>query len=253
MVFDGKILKGLIPYFGGFLIVCGYLKLNFFYSHFNIQILNYLELSEIITLFLNIAIKNTILILLCVLFIFIFESSKVSEKINQSHEDIQNTDNFLLRFKKILKSRFTLIIILIFFSLLALICYSLNFYDLFSYLLISNCCIIGLLIVAWFLFEFDRKYKLCYDVYFDRTYFNLVTVFSLFVCFSIESAFFEIKDVESGNKAIVSFKYSDKIITSNNQTLYIGETKEYLFLYDKKMKTTSVFPKGEISDFTIRK
>ena len=49
-------LKGFIPYIGPLIILFGVIRLIFFYSFFGVKIVNYLELSEILTSFLDVLV-----------------------------------------------------------------------------------------------------------------------------------------------------------------------------------------------------
>ena len=74
LILDKKIIKAFLPFIGAMLIAFGYVKLSLYYNHFDISINNYLEVSEVLTLFLPDIIKYGLIIFMSFLFSFIIES-----------------------------------------------------------------------------------------------------------------------------------------------------------------------------------
>ena len=50
----------------------------------------------------------------------------------------------------------------------------------------------------------------------------------------------------------IKFFYKNKNITSDKNNIFIGETSEYLFMYDKKINETHVYNKSDLENFSIK-
>ena len=71
MVLEYEKIKKIIPFLGSIIITCGYIKLNIYYRHFNIKISEYLEISEVLTLFLNDVIFYSLIVFIIFFFSFL--------------------------------------------------------------------------------------------------------------------------------------------------------------------------------------
>ena len=250
MIFEKKILKTFFPVIGILLIACGYMKFSFFYHHFDIRINNYLEFSEILTLFLPDIIKYGLIIFLIILFNFIFESKLSVERIHNLKLAITDSYNLLDR----IKLHYLYNKELIWLSSACVINYLIAFIwfrEKFLDILFITFYIPAFLIFSILLQEFKHKYKELYDQYLSPTYNNLILIFFLFNLYSIGSVYNEIKKVESGSKTIVTFEYSDENIKTDNNLIYIGQTSNYLFLHDKERKESKVFERSKLEKIII--
>ncbi len=252
MILETNKIKNLIPYLGSLLLICGYLKLSIYYNYFNIQISDYLEITEILTLFFYDAIKYSTIVFLAFLFTFLIDTQESIEENENEKNDIIDTNNFFLRLKKFLIFRLNLIGSIVIFLIFTLISYYVNPKKIFYFILITS-FLTSILILIYFLFEFKRKYKISYGKELNSTYYNLIIIFILFVTYLIQSSFLDIRKTTEGKNLNISFKYYEKNIESSDQILYVGETKGYLFLFDTKKKSTLVFSRNDINNLEIKK
>jgi hypothetical protein len=250
MILRRKIIKEIIPFIGVFLIGLVYVKLSLYYGHFNIDIINYLELSEILTLFLP-DLVTYILVLGVVLFILFLVQTK-SEAIRsfEKKEKVIVTPSFLNRVKGIY--RYTKLIL--FPVVFLLICYLISFIwirDAFWVLFYKTFILPVFYILTFLFFEFEYRYFEIYGKRIGATYSNLFFICSMVCLFSIASAKSETLRVEKGESKIISFTFNSKNVSTNNTTVYIGQTKNYLFIYNVIKKETAVYQKDDLIDFRI--
>jgi hypothetical protein len=63
----------------------------------------------------------------------------------------------------------------------------------------------------------------------------------------------KIKDGKSEFKLDhMAFKYKDSLITTDNNTLYIGETSTHIFLYNRRDSSTNVYPLAVVENLKIK-
>lgn len=251
MYFQGEKIKTLLPYLGSLLILCGYLKLNVFYSHFGIKISDYLEITEVLTLFLSDAFKYIAIILGVYIFYFIADSSEDVEKKEQKKNDILETEKWFPRLVKFLKFSSNLLFNILVYLLFTAACYYWKPTNIYYFILVDIMLIV-ILVFTYSLFEYKRKYKIAFGKKLNSTYNNLILTFFIFMLFVFQSAYIEIKTVEEKNPYFVCFEYSKKDYQSDTKYLYLGQTKNYLFMYDKLNNETTVFTRKDLTNFTIK-
>jgi hypothetical protein len=247
---DSKLIKVFIPFIGTILIVCGYIKLNIIFNHFDININNYLEFSEIITLFLPDIVKNIIFIFFIFFIVYLFISTDKMDRNYSEHKEIINTKSSWKRFKLFFK-KYQMIgtwSILIFIITIVLAIWFPE--KLYNYIL-TNATIPAIFIFNWISHEFKRKYNLVNDKEMSSSYSMLAFTLFIFLVFTINSAFFVIKDIKN-NKTIVSFVYINNHIKSDKNNLYLGQTKNYVFIKNTKSNTAHIYERKQITNFSIK-
>lgn len=91
-----KLIKW-VPVIGLFLIFCGVLKLILFYRSFNINILYFLELNEVLILFFNDLICYSLILVIGIAFNLILEEPHIDRIIEKEKKKIIDEKNFLKR------------------------------------------------------------------------------------------------------------------------------------------------------------
>src|SRR5688572_22936951 len=86
-----------LPYVGSFIIFLGVTRLIFYYSSFGINIVSFLEFSEIITSFLDIIVIASIFIIFSFIQYFLMVSRKDEERKGKKRERILNETSFFKR------------------------------------------------------------------------------------------------------------------------------------------------------------
>ena len=252
MHFDLIKIKKLIPYFGSLLVVCGYVKLSIFYSHFNIQISQYLEITEIFTLFLRDVLFYAGILFFTYLFLWIAEPQMESENRTKKQEEIINTDKFLVRLISIAKMQLALLFIVLMYILAGIVAYIWKPAVFYSFVVVGSFFFL-IALYPFMVFEFKRKYYLVYKQKVDATYSNLLLVIVMFFLAVLQNTFLEIKRVEENDNLFVSFEYLERSFESGSKFIFLGQTKNYVFIYNQENEETSVFPRKDLTNFTVRK
>lgn len=251
MYFQSEKIKNILPYFGSLLILCGYIKLSVFYSHFGIKISDYLEISEILTLFLSDAFIYILITFAIFLYVFITDSTEEIEQKEETKEDIIKTEKWLPRLVRFLKFSSKTLFNLALFLLITVIGYFIKPESLY-YFILMDCLILILLIFNYVLLEYNRKHKIIFGENLNSTYNNLILTVFIFLLFVFGSVYSEIKTVEKGNIYFVCFKYFEKDYQSQTNYLYLGQTKNYLFMYDNLNDEATIFSRKDIANFNIK-
>lgn len=81
----------------------------------------------------------------------------------------------------------------------------------------------------------------------------LITVYILIIGLMVLQAGSDAKNVITKDELDhkLSFDYGEKHFSVNSRIRYIGETSTYIFLYDKKVQETLIFPKTKIDNLKI--
>lgn len=250
MFVDKKLIQVVLPFIGTTLLICGYIKLSIFYGYFNIEIYNYLEFTEILTLFMPDIIKNIMIISIAFFLVYLFVGNNHFERNAALHNTILESDSFWKRFKLLFKLNPTLAW-LSFFTIIASIVMAIWFPERVANYILSSAIFPAIFFFNIIDFEYKRKYKAFNDEKLNPSYSNLAFVIFLFLIYTITSSYREIRAVQKTNK-IVEFTYQDKSVKSNNQKCYLGQTKNYLFMKNFEKKEVYIFERRLISDFKMK-
>ena len=245
---DFEKIKHLFPYFGSLIIVCGFIKLKIYYNHFNINISDYLDITEVLILLLYDFIYYGTFITSTFFVFFLLDSKEDVEKNENKKSLLIDTDDFYKRLYMYMKLNFGSTILLIVSLILLIAKY---FFD------IKNSLPILPIFIAYFflylLFEYRRKYKIFNGNDLDGTYNNLILILFIFTYNIIQSAYTDIDIAENNNKTIVCFNYRERDIQSEKNIIYIGQTKNYIFMFDKISRETNIYLRSDIKNLTIGK
>lgn len=246
-----KRLVEISPIIGSFLIFIGFFKLYFFYNHWGINIISYLDFSEIILSFmndLNILIFFFILLLIQMIIgvttIFtidkkmkkkgtenaiVIDSNLNNETIEQS---IDSSQNIIDKFDDAIKKEFMAVFIgITFVTLLSLTLFLIFVKTIFLYL--TFICFVQFILLITEKMELDSKSQ-------------IQTVFVLtLIGFTIGRSWFDIKQTESFPK-IVSIQTDDSIYVTNNSLISLGKTNNFYFLYDRAKTQAVILPSSTI-------
>lgn len=233
-----KIIK-MTPIAGALLIFSGVLKLIFFYSHFNIHIINYLEFQEIITSFLGDI--NIIIVLGMIMTLITFISL-----------------NFLGK-----KTKLPLDVL---FDNLLVFLYPKRFIIFFVFLIgiIITLCLIHFKIVGYnyfviYLLTFFSIQSLTYlflhkEVSGNVEIPNFYGILLLGVALSVSLYLFAQHDIQEVEKSNVTIILDKGPIDLNAQTknLYIGKTSKFVFVKMDSLNSTIVIPIEQIKQYEFK-
>lgn len=218
---DIDYLAKLLPVASIYLILCSAIRLSIYYHMFNISIIDYLNIGEYPTLFID-DILN---------YLSIFGAGVVIEILNPyNKENIKNNLNFEQpHFKEKRKK-----LMLIFFALVTLI--SLLF-CLFYYEPIAQ---LNIFKVGFFLLLIN------FHLYCQYTKINFTSIglfSSVILCYTIIDAKIDaIKVLANQNDLQYLIKVENTVVKTDEKLLYLGKSEKFVFLYDKtENKSTILF------------
>ncbi|HLO89685.1 MAG TPA: hypothetical protein VK172_00840 [Lentimicrobium sp.] len=229
-------------------LVLGFLKVQYFYGQFYINISNYIELSEIFTMFLSDAI-------ICAGILFTIYLLVNINKLTAYRDDI---DLITLRETKLRNDfgRYNPIadliigIAIMVFILLSgyLFLYARHYpWDSWYYLSIMFLFVMSLILTRTNIirlnpFPNSLVKKLDYSIY--------ISILVLILFFKTNS---DVNFIKVGkNELKANFEFSGKTVSTSIDTAYIGQTSNYLFLYVKSKNSTLIFKKDKIDTFTVQ-
>ncbi|WP_420553280.1 hypothetical protein [Tenacibaculum aiptasiae] len=240
-----KIVKST-PIIGGLLVFCGVLKLIFYYSYFNIEIINYLEFQEIITSFFY-DINIIVVFILTMLFVSVATLDLFTKKVKS------NTDNINVDVieEKMIDTMYSFrfqyfFIFLSIFLILSLLLYlnkiSFNYFVIYSLVF----CFINILSLLFVSKSIDK------EIYMPNFYGFIIVFLSL----TLSIFLFAKKNIQNtiSNKIETRIETTKGVIICNKKTgnLYIGKTNKYEFIKLKKSNTIIVLPNKEISKYEFK-
>lgn len=233
-----RIIK-MTPLAGALLIFSGVLKLIFFYSHFNIRIIDYLEFQEIITSFLgdiNIIIVFGMIMTLITFITLNFLGNKTKLPLDNLFEN-------LLVF--LYPKRF-----IIFFIFLAAIILT---------LCLIHCKIVGYNYFVIYLLIFFSIQSLTYLFLHKEESGNVdipnfYGILILGVALSVSLYFLakhDIQEVEKSNMTIILDK-GPIDLNAQTKNLYIGKTSKFVFVKMDSLNSTIVIPIEQIKQYEFK-
>lgn len=252
MEFNFDKIKFLFPYIGSIIIFCGFTKLNIYYDHFNINISDYLEITEVLILVIGDILKAVMMIFAVKLFDFLTETEEEAEARRVRHNTFFLIKPFRKRAWNYICTRKALAFLVLILFIFLIISYYFN-RKVFSTVVIMFFYSLTTYVAMFLLLEYKRKYKEVTDKEFDGTYSNLIALFIVFFLFTIQTTYSDIEKTKNRNPVMICFKYLEENIQSNQNLLYVGQTKNYIFIYDKITKETKVYSRSDIKMLAIEK
>ncbi|MNK32886.1 hypothetical protein D3C87_513570 [compost metagenome] len=239
-----KKIAEISPLIVGFLIFLGFLKLDLYYGHWNINISQYLDFSEILLSFLqdiNIIFFFVVILATQSTFGYIAISS-IDKKVSQNQVQSETTqykglvdqlEENIEKHKKV--------------SLIAMIVLTLIFGILFWwYLKLTLLYLTFLGFVQIIAFSIDRFLSRNENVV------NPITFIIVFLGFTLCISKYEINQTE---KHSIQYKFTmvdGSEISTNSQLIFIGKTNNYVFLFDNENCNSKVMKTENISGISIK-
>lgn len=256
-----KILKHT-ALFGAILVFIGYVKLHIYYSYFGVDIINYLEIGEIVTSFLD---DIWYLFVIGVLYVFIqlllygvlnqiplskTVKSNLSQEFDMKEEEVKIVNLAMVQFESDSGRTTTFI----FLSVIVII---LNVWFFMSggqqyILLIAN----SFFTYNWIIIFFSVLFKKSIDD--PNTDSKLMEnifglTLSLFVVVTI--CFLSFRDIYKTEMmpSNVSIQFSNgREVNSNDNFIFLGKTSNYYYFYDTKNDKSSIFQSSEMEQMVIK-
>lgn len=222
----------------GAILICGALiKQYTYYSQFNIEIINYLDTSEIILSNFGIFIGWVGGISIILNFITL-KKSEFEAKSTRSKFD------------------FMIILIIVLFSNLFSIekfC-SIKVSTIALYKVIGIISVLILMnLMAWFLYITLNEDELK-NHRFRYKFFNeyiVILFLSLYMLINVTSGIYDYHNVFVKNKKSIQFETETGIVRTSNTIYNIGQTKNFTFIYDIMKNQTYVYKNSEIKNLIV--
>ncbi len=248
---DLKRLTTILPLFGVLLVILGYLKLYLYYDHWDIPIIDYLDVSQITLLFLS---DVHIIISFVAIFIFPLTIGLAIITYLDARDARRNaTSNVVTVVTEVVEG-------------IASAHPSERSIIKFWFMIIC-CALAAILIVLFFCFN---KIWLLYLATFNFMQFALIfceyvldddeklslqiTFVATTTAFSILVAHYDICKTEQNPDNIeVSIITADSAFKTSNNNLYLGKTNDYIFLYDQNAKTSRTIKTELVKEIKMTK
>ena len=243
-----------LPILSVILIFFSAINLHSYYIGFNISIFNYLEISELpILIFEDIILLLFVFLPISLMFIIEFKTDKKNEKVNNNKLKIllKKNKNFRNLFRGFL-ILINLYISLVIVNFVNLICFGKKIDLSILYFLqdydesITKIILIVIFLISLIFFTnntslFNKN---------EKIFLKLISIFILIACFGLlKSSYFKGND----NKLVGQIMYNKKRIFLDNNISVIGQSKNYIFLYNKNCNSTRVIFKSLITEIYFRK
>lgn len=241
-----------IPIIGSFLIFLGVLRLVIFYAHFGIEIVNFLEFTEILTSFLDILAITILVMILSIIQSLFLEDKKTQEKKDKLRDQIFKERSFLKRLLKYCKLSMDFFIISIILTILNFIVYyyqEKNLEALFYLPLI----ILSLPTLLLLFYEFEIKIRKQSET--GKKNYRLIYFGSLISLATIGQGKYQAHNIEHGG-AHIGYQVileDDTKLVSDHQNYYVGKTNGYLFFYHEIERKTDIIPITRVKEIQVTK
>lgn len=228
-------LESVIKFFPLIFIILttiGYIHLQVYYYYFDIEILNYLDLTEIILLFFDKSLLLTLGILFTVFISYILDYKIKKETDNKTEDSSAKSKKKPLRY-------FEISLIILQLAYIALSIIQENYIGLLYPIGFIICTIIYFLLEKYVFEMLFKNHGTFFFLSFVAGFVALLLINLSTITYSIEKGYnLRYKNITLKQ---ISFSYNNKIISTSNKIKYIGETKSSLFLYDFNKRETIIY------------
>ena len=245
-MFEQDKLKELIKYIPAYLIFLGAIRLVFYYKAFNINVVEYLEFSE----FLLSIFSFFIIIIFCVLIPGLFYIGLFGRsvgKYNNVDLDLKKKQTFPQRLIIFLKSLnlWTALLMLSFF--LYLLFKKEPFYTHLIFIFYPIFTILNFLYTEIRISYYNRHQT---DI--SPTYHNLGLIVTLIILLTLNDTYLNVYKVKHQYKFHkTTICLDDRVLISDSSNTYIGKTMNYIYFYNLKNETPTIFPISKVKSINL--
>lgn len=216
-----------------------------YYYLFNIKIGYYIGIEEVLTPFMSDLLYYFLTLILPVFTLTLFFGTSIAQKNLQSFKDEQNQP-FSHRLWNDLKTYWIFWIIQI---------------VLLTALIVKHKPIETILSTATFIplmyviFWIRKEALIKTDFKFtaeNTTFYNLSTILIVVFLLTISSTFSDVSQIKYEKNKTVVIELDSKTITCSDSLVYIGRTKSNSFIYDRKLKETSIIDNSSIKKIIVK-
>ncbi len=239
--------KYYFPFIGTLFVIFGAIKLIIYYSLFGVKITSYFEFSEILTLFLEDMLFYSFILIFYLTTDLLLRTTDdkllIIENFTKALDEKSFRKRFILYINAEIKIQYFLKV-----SLMFIVLYFLSKFKLSE--------LKTILIFWWSLFVLRIiliEFRIKYNNYVQVSHTNIITIAFIFLGFSVFTAYSEFNSIMYDKKYLgTQVELTDTSLSTNHLYFYIGQTKNYIFFYDKKEKSCDVIPMSEVKKLTIK-
>lgn len=248
----------LLTYLGPILIAAGLTKNYFYYNAFNIRILDYIELSETLTILTEMSVFIIIVIPFTWFAHFMLDTKKEHITEPERNKDLVEIAHEKGKFFKrlwIYLLRYwgaSIMIILLFILSLFLKAFSLSDLWELDALLMTFLSSITFIVV---LLEFRYKYKRIFEKELDNGIGTVLHYGGFFLIMMTFYTYVEIRGTKSGrikNKEYTIELNNGEQLRTTKDLIAIGQTKNYFFLFDRTSQETTIIKRESINTIRVK-
>lgn len=238
---DSKILfrytKFLIP----LLTIWSLIRLVIFYSRFQINIGDYITLDEILTPFINDLFFYTLTIFIPIIILDIFIGQKIAQE-NLNRFKLYKGKPFIKRLWVDIKTYW------IFWGIQIITVIVFIIKDRPIDLLLGTITSVPLM---YFIFWIRKEYLIKTNFEFtpnNTALYNISTLLIVFFLVSISETFLKVDKIKNDNRyqKTVSIYFDSSKLICKDSLAFIGRTKNYTFVFNRKLKLTTAISNSEI-------
>jgi len=224
-------LRELLPYASGFILVVGIIRIQQFYSDFNINIVQFISLSEVVMLLMDVTRAPLFAMLLVLI------AMAITEKIKRKHAwpspVAGKKDSAVQQF--ITCSLLPLVVIVQFFQFRPL-----------PYAFSFTCLLLSIIITGYFIYQWLLLRK--------RNAMTAAAFLTAAILYMMYISYRDIADVRYNKKFLgSSVTLSDGSTLLSDSTDYlIGKTANYIFIHHEKDNSTEAIATGDIKKIKLR-
>ncbi|WP_207431366.1 hypothetical protein [Sabulibacter ruber] len=245
-------LKDLIPVFGVFAVAIGLIKIYCFYINFNINITDYLEISEVLTLFFD----SLLLIGFGFVFGFIAQILNIGLMGSQFQQSDNNEylkeKNVFRRYLNYFKNKKKVLLISLFLIILISAPYAIVSGHLHS-LKYTVLMVLSPFFIMFVLNELDYVYSSFTGLNLEKSVKFYVIILSVVTCYVVLNSKEE-AIVTNENKGLFSIElgFEKEVLKSNDSVFYVGRTKNYFIFYNSILKQSEVYSSKDLKFVKIK-
>lgn len=236
--------KSLLPYVAPVLILLGVTRIIFFYSFFSFDVIKFLEFSEILTSFFDAVVIGVFVFIFLVAtftsFLLDAETVETTSPITKEQKNLFGSPQS----RKKIKTAATVILGTFLLGIINGL-FTKKTPETFTYSLYSSSLIgtTGIIIGGYLIFN-NRRVK------WERKLFVLlVALVNISIVFIMLTNYQKYLSIRYGKRnKDIKVSLENKTLPTDSFYYYIGNTRNYVFMYDEKKRRTDVFPMSRVSD-----
>jgi hypothetical protein len=247
-------LRKLLPYAGPFLIFLGVLRLIIYYNAFGVKIVNFLDLTEIITSFLDIVVSTIMMLGAQVILTLFSETKEFSEYKDKIVEYAKKEPSFFKRLLLYFKAILWQVIVVFAFAVAGDWLWTFMDSDHEPTYIVSISFFIIFSLFVVLVYEIERRHAEAKSSARRRQFIFLTIMFLAFTVAVVLQGWTESRTLKRKNgyaEVVIELDQATTIYCNKNY-YYIGKTNNYVFLYSEASRSTDVIKMDRVKKITFK-